>query len=275
MQSNELLAAIASAADDSPPRRPFHERAPAVPAGRRPTSATAPTDLLLSPLFSVSDAKSEAVQTVLEVHGRSYSIEYRGLALTQAHLSVLLLVLHDLRGRDVDGFVRLERWRAIDALGWTKNVASVDRLASLLQQLCDAAIEYRRASDHGWLGGTRLVLRAKPVALDERSRATAWDVQLDPDLASWLRVHTFIDLRERAALGRNKLATWLHAFVAANDCRTPFEFSALQRLSGSAMRDYRDFKRRCIEAANAVCSATGWRYERVRGGLRFDKRKAH
>ncbi len=171
------------------------------------------------------------------------SVLTEGLPLRQAHLSVLLELLHLARGKTVevapDGtpclLVQFERTALLKSMGRTK-VGGSDRadLDKTIERLAETLVTLRARRDF---------FSSEPLITYRRPGGTERMVGLNQGFIDLFAAgYTRIDHGHRLRLQASPLAQWAHAYIAS-DVQT---FDLLVRTywchSGSASKSAKDFK---------------------------------
>jgi hypothetical protein len=208
--------------------------------------------ILEIPLFSIARGTGDTViDEKWERKGRG-GVRYRGNALTQAHLTVLLTLLKERAGQPVSNIIQFFRHELLERMGWSDNSRNGQRLADIIEDLFDGRLDVwgRGETDKSALSVRFVAEKHTPM-----NRGEKWSVVLSETVLQLYRGHlSFLNIEKRKGL-REGLATFMYGVICANSCAVPFSYADLHKACGSQAKRLAAFKESLGEALNALVAA--------------------
>jgi len=198
--------------------------------------------LLVTPVFSIARRvgnESVHVDQTFEANGRG-TVRYVGPRLSQSHQTLLFSLLKSHAGRLVWEPIYLTCRQLLAAMAWGDSPQNRARLRELLDDLHHAHLRLWHTGSNELEDAVRTTVIAEwQPSSDETA---AWRIQLSPTAVNLFsyKQPTYLDMHQRGYL-REGLATFLHGFIAANDCSYAYRLSYLQQQSGSTAKGGDDF----------------------------------
>ncbi len=248
-----------------------HYAATLYPTKRFSLAAPVPNKLLHCALFRVADKRKPRVEHLtvefnLSSGGR---LIFTGKELRQAEGAVFAYLCHLSAGKGLNQWLPVNAREAVKTLGWSVTKHSIEKLKACLDNLCGATL--RRVDENGNReGAAGLVSEWRSVGDDllevkqPESLMSLWQDFAHP---------THLNLGNLGLLPEG-LASWLYAFLCANDCSRGFSYEQIHALCGSDSTDPKQFAKD-VRAALDKLKALGvlWGYETKRGEFTAGKNR--
>jgi hypothetical protein len=173
---------------------------------------------------------------------------YTGEELRQDDASVLITILHFVRGTDLNQPLVTSKFRFLKELGWSINSREYAHLRACLTRI--KATEIRLEADKGALGYAGSLLLRYEWA-DTAEGDTSLRLWVDPKIAKiYLRnAYTHLSWEQRKQIGHKApLALWLHLFLSTHEKPFAISVAKYHELSGSRARSIADFRMRLKNA---------------------------
>lgn len=216
----------------------------------------APNAILRCSLFSVAKERGHIKRTKLLSSLGGIEVRFKGEQFNQTDLDVLEEIIHLARGKKTEYKVSFASNALLRRLGRQAGKSQYEQLKEEIQRLAGGLVEIKDTSGRVF-GGTFI------SSYYRDDNTNQFVLNLNPDLAQlFAQGHTYLNVDERRALGRNHLAKWLHAFFSTHASPFPYTVQKLMELScgdsidGEAEGVKREFRRRLKTAAALLVKNT-------------------
>lgn len=211
-----------------------------------------PNQVLRSALFAISPKVFRRETKVASIEGIDVFIT-RGYRPTQAHLDVWEHCLKLAAEQGTGKRITFTGYAFLKAIGRSTGKSDYVWLKEMLYDLagCLVRITDGRRSYFGALieGGV----------IDEKTEDFV--IEINPRLAVLFMggCWTALNQKQRAALRRQPLAQWLHAFYSTHACPHRYSVEKIKELCGSEVEEPWKFRQLLRRALEHLSKATGWR----------------
>ena len=204
-----------------------------------------PNPLARSALFTAVKDEQRTYRRVTQVAAlNGIQVVYTGEELRQDDASVVMTLLHLIRGSDPASPVTTSKFALLKELGWSINSREYGHLRDCLTRI--KATELRIQADGGAVGYAGSLLQKYDWA-DRGTGDTALRLWLDPRIAALFgrAAYTRLNWQQRRQIGlKSPLALWLHAFLSTHETPFPISVNKYHELSGSRSRNLADYRLR-------------------------------
>jgi len=217
-----------------------------------------PNAVLRGALFTVSQERQmfPVLTPVAAVDGIEISVQ--NARLNQHDLDLFEMLLHFQRDHPLGTPVHFTAYSLLQALGRTTGGKDHKDLQNDIARLIGSVVKIHWTAERKTFMGS-LVERAY---IDEET--DHWVVEFSRDLMLlYGQGHTWIDWKERKALGRNNIAKWAHGFYASHAKPFPYSVDTLWHLSGSTSvrKEFRRKLQAALDELKALGAITAWKID--------------
>jgi hypothetical protein len=185
-----------------------------------------------------------------------YEVRFKGEAFNQTDLDVWETLLHLARLQPLGSKVEFTAHSLLKELGRGTGGKDHEQLKEELARLGSGWTEITDKKARKTFAGNFI---SSYVRDDETER---YVVSFTPEMAHLYEAgHTWIDLEQRRALGRNSLAKWLHGHYASHAHPFPYKVEKLRELTASGTSDlwkFRQLLKKAHDALIAVRAIKSW-----------------
>jgi hypothetical protein len=215
-----------------------------------------PNAFLRNALFGTSSTRKTCKRRTLISSVGQYEVRFKGEAFNQTDLDVWETLLHLARLQPLGSKVEFTAHSLLKELGRGTGGKDHEQLKEELARLGSGWTEITDKKARKTFAGNFI---SSYVRDDETER---YVVSFTPEMAHLYEAgHTWIDLEQRRALGRNSLAKWLHGHYASHANPFPYKVEKLRELTASGTSDiwkFRQLLKKAHDALIAVGAIKSW-----------------
>lgn len=217
-----------------------------------------PNAVLRGAIFAVSQERQYLKEWTPIAAVDGIEIRAKGERLNQHDLDLWEELLHLQRKAALGARVEFTAHSMLKALGRPVGGSAHARLDNDLGRLLTSATEIRwTATRQSFAGGL-----VSSYFKDEDSDRYVVTFNADT-MQLYSQGHTWIDPKERKALGRNLIAKWLHGFYSTHAKPFAYSVETLWKLSGSTSirKDFRRYLRAALAELEKIGAIDSWKLD--------------
>lgn len=197
-----------------------------------------PNAVLRGSLFTVSKTREMFKKRELLAAVEGIEVRYLGIRFNQTDLDVWEMLLHLARLQPLGNQVTFHAHAFLKALGRKTGGKDHEQLKEEIARLQSGTVEVTWTKNGKTFGGS---LVSEYYRDEETQRYVV--VFSTKMLSLYEGGYSHINWEQRAALGNNSLAKWLHGFYATHAAPLPYKVETLKTLCGSTTKALWEFRR--------------------------------
>lgn len=215
-----------------------------------------PNAVLRGSLFTVTKTREVFKKRELLAAVEGIEVRFMGIRFNQTDLDVWEMLLHLARMQPLGNKVEFTANSFLKALGRHTGDTQHEQLKEEISRLIGGVVEVTWTKEKKTFGGALVTSFYR----DEETQryVVVFDKKM---LALYEGGYSHIDWEQRAALGSNNLAKWLHGFYATHAEPFPYKVETLKKLCGSttkALWEFRRMLKKALDELVAVGAIKGW-----------------
>lgn len=215
-----------------------------------------PNAVLRGSLFTVSKTREVFKKRQLLAAVDGIEIRFMGIRLNQTDLDVWEMLLHLARLQPLGHRVEFTANSFLKALGRHTGDTQHEQLKEEISRLIGGVVEVTWTKERKTFAGALVTSYFRDE--DTQRYVVVFDKKM---LSLYEGGYSHINWEQRAALGSNNLAKWLHGFYATHAEPFPYKVETLKKLCGSttkALWEFRRMLKKALDELVAVGAIKGW-----------------